>query len=190
MRKSNHNQNLKIYSAPLKNDVISPVELTPSLKNAFNFIPGRIFQITGSLNEKPIDESWEVLTDPFNNSYIYSHTNGASAWFIENDYHLYFTHFKGDKKSVLYNFYLSFYTVFFGYYHDLIIEDEIPQNLSFSGLKLWIQDFLAPFHLFLKTKFLLKYPPVKNDMYLNNIRLESSVNRFIEIGRASCRERV
>lgn len=179
MRTLNNEQNLKIYSAPQKNEIISPVELTPSLKNVFNFIPGRIFRITGSLNEKPVDESWEVLTDPFNNSYIYSHTNGSSAWFIENDYHLYFTHFKGDKNSVLYNFYLSFYTVFFGYYHDLIIEDEIPQNLSFNGLKLWIQDFMAPFHLFLKTKFLLKYPPVKNDMYLNNIRLESSVNRFI-----------
>ena len=175
----NNKHILQTYSFPKKNDIISPVDITPVMKNAYDFIPGKLFKITGSLNNNPFSQKWEILTDAYNNSYIYNHSDGSSAWFHKNDYQIYFTYFKGNKKSVLYYFYLASFKIFFAYYPNLEIKDEIPLNTSFGGAILWIQDFLAPFIVFLKSGFYLKYPETENDNLLNNIRLNSSISRYI-----------
>jgi urea transporter/murein DD-endopeptidase MepM/ murein hydrolase activator NlpD len=167
------------FHSPLKNDKISAVEISPSLKNAFNLIPGKIFKVTATFNNKKIDETWEVLTDIYNNSYIYNSHNGAAAWFIKNEYQLYFSHFTGDKNSVLYYFYLSFYKVFLAYYKNLLIEESIPQNIAFKGPILYGQDFFAPFFLFLNSDFKLRYNAVNDEPYPNTIKLVSSLTRTI-----------
>ena len=58
----------------------------------------------------------------------------------------YFTTFYGDKKSLLYYFYLTAFKVLLGYYEDLKIRDELPLNtiLNKNGL-IWLHDFVAPF---------------------------------------------
>ncbi len=179
---------LKSYSKPAEGEVISNIERNPSLYKAFHFIPGQIigFDLFNEEDIKIKSYSWEVQVDIYNQSLIYCETTGSRAYFYNDGEFHYFTSFEGNKKSLLYYFYLANYKVMTAFYKDLKINDLYPLNNTGNNLVLILQDFIAPFNIFMKSKYQLNYVSKKDDFINSDIKLQSKTE--IKIGKFITKE--
>ncbi|MGC9343403.1 MAG: hypothetical protein ACP5E3_11935, partial [Bacteroidales bacterium] len=177
VKKNEGASQLETFSTPKKDDRISNIECMYFLKNKFDLIPGKKFKVSYKnvgRNEEGITE-WEVYTNPYNQSYIYEEKTRSSAWFVNDGCMLNFTGFKGNKKSVLFSFYLGFYKIFQAYYKDIQIEDEIPQNETFKFPLITLQDIVSPFYLFLKSCYENKILTVDNELQPSEIKMQTRI---------------
>ena len=159
---------------PQKGQVISGVTKNDTLHKAFHFIPGQIIKFEyGGHGKKQQEESWEVKTDIYNNAYLECESTGAKAWFKNDERLFFFTHFTGEKNSLLYYFYLGAYKVALGFHRNLTVHDKYPLAiLHNSFLRFW-QDFIAPFHIFMKASYMLRYVKMEEDLSESSILLKS-----------------
>jgi hypothetical protein len=68
----------------------------------------------------------------------------------------YFTAFYGDKKSLLYYFYLSAYKVYLAGNDQDGISDAMPlDTISHKRLSAWLHDFIAPFYTYIRVNYSL-----------------------------------
>jgi urea transporter/murein DD-endopeptidase MepM/ murein hydrolase activator NlpD len=141
---------LESFAVPGEGAVISPVAVNNAIKQAFSFQPG---YATTLLAKGLEPEALEVFTDEYNQSYIYSKTRGATAYFINNGTSFYFTSFYGDKGSLLYAFYLAAYKVMFVTEPAITVKDVYPLQLAPGKYVLWLHDIIAPFYRFVKLRF-------------------------------------
>ena len=170
---------LKSFAFPGLNEMASNIEASDLLFNAFHFIPGKRYLFDMVMNGEQKQSSWEVNTDPYNNAYIKCHQSGALAYFINDGNLLYFTHYSGDKKCLLYYFFMAAFQVQQGFYQDLTITDRYPLNLIYSQPLLGLQDVLAPFWIFLRSDFQMSYDWIDSDMAPSEIRLVSSARNSV-----------
>jgi len=163
---------LKTFDRPQSDQTINNIGKNESLVKAFNFTPGQkiTFEIS---NEESEIVSWDVKSDILNNTYLECRKTGSKAWFTNDDTLFYFTHFDGDMESLLCYFYLGAYKVALGFYKNLTINDVYPLAVSKNKFWLFIQDFLAPFHFFMKANFSMKYVKMVDDISDSNIYLAS-----------------
>jgi len=165
------NKNLRINTIPKENQLVQNIEVDNALKKAFGFIPGQKLAFTHEDNKT----EWEVGIDYFNNTYLHCPKTQSSAFFDRKDNELIFTSFKGDKKSLLFKFYLAAYHVVFGFSQEMQIEDVLPANtMKRNGVSI-IQDFIAPFYLFIKPKFIIDYMSKESYFDENKIVLQSQI---------------
>jgi hypothetical protein len=129
---------------------ISPVEISTSIKQAFNFTPGYTARLTAP-GRAP--ETFEVFTDALNQSYIHSRSTGATAYFINNGFSFYFTSFYGSRKSLLYYFYLSAYKIVFTDNQKILVTDTYPLQENGGKAIWWLLDLMAPFRQFMKLNY-------------------------------------
>ena len=163
---------------PQLNDQVSNIEQNDLLHNAFHFIPGKRYHFDVVRNMEKAESFWEVNTDPYNNSYIRCHQSGAMAYFKNDGNLMFFTHFNGDKKSLLYYFFLAAFQVQQGFYQGLTISDRYPLNLIFNQPLLGLQDIVAPFWKFLRSEYEFHYDWIDSDMSPSEIRLVSSARNI------------
>jgi hypothetical protein len=178
--KTNGNQfSLMAFERPGKDELISNIELNDLLYNAFHFIPGKklSFQVVDNGNSEMVE--WEVQTDSFNNTFIRCMSTKSTAWFTNDDNLIYFTHYEGDKKSLLYYFFLAAFKMQQGYYQDMVLKDRFPLNLLYKAPLLTLQDLFAPFWKFLSSGFELKYVSIDNEISPTEITLESSASNVL-----------
>lgn len=142
----NMEHNLQCFEIPKLGDQLLAVEYNPYLKNAFNFQPGYQAKVTA----ENLEETWEVFTDAFNQSYLFCKETQSVAYFVKNANVFYFTRFYGDKKSLLYNFYLAAYKINFSS-HD--VHDSYATDSAHFNPRLWLQDLVAPFWIFTKNTY-------------------------------------
>lgn len=151
--RQNENSDLLMqFKKPEKGDIISPVSTNNFIFNAFNLVPDSVFKLNyeDEYGEKK-EEIWETYTDASNYKYIYCAQTGASAYYVNDEVLFYFTAFYGNKKSLLYYFYLSAYKIFLGNNEFIEINDSLPLNMiGKRKLTAWFHDFAAPFHQFFK----------------------------------------
>jgi urea transporter len=146
---------LQQFSKPTQGDIISGVDISTLLYNAFDIIPdtGLIMKYTDN-NGIEKTEQWEAGTDAYNYKYLYCKETDSTAYYVNDGVMFYFTAFYGNKKSLLYNFYLSAYKIFLGTNEFCKIQDALPLNIVYkSGLISWLHDFIAPFYNFIKVKY-------------------------------------
>ncbi len=174
MLHQNEGFSLQTYAIPQKGDRISAVQVNSALKKAFHFIPGE--KIRFNLPEVNEPLLWDVNMNEFLNKYIECRQTGSKAWFKTDDAMLYFTHFEGDRDSLLYHFYCSACRVCFGYYKDLILEDTFPLSMVFSKKALLLQDFAAPFFRYKKGTYTLKYTGLEESLTDTRLLLEAVVS--------------
>lgn len=172
-----HNENdysLQSYTIPEKDQVVSNIETQPLLMNAFHFIPGQEikYEVTKGDNNKMVFE-WEVRSNMYNQVFIYCHQTQSKAYLINDGGIHYFTHFEGDKNTLLFYFYTAFYKVPLGFYKHLSITDRLPLNIMKPGVLKFLQDFVAPFFLFLNASYELIFLKRTEDFTKNEIRMES-----------------
>ena len=167
------------YDTPEKGQKIRNVEVNALIKNAFNLVPGRKIKIEENRNGKKGSTEWEVEISVYNKAYIVCKNTGSKAWFENDGTILYFTHFEGDKSSLLYYFYLAAYKVQQGFYQDISLEDIYPVNLLFSKAVLFFQDLIAPFFIFLKAVYHINYFYIDNILSPEKIMLKSEAASFV-----------
>jgi len=150
---------LQSYNKPLKNQKVMNIERNSSMFNAYHFIPGQqiSFQVFDEKYNIQKNYNWVVAADFYNNTYIYCETTKSKAYFYNDGFFHYFTHFEGNKKSLLYFFYLSNYKILTSFYENMQIDDFYPIHLTNNKILLFFQDFIAPFKIFLKSNFKLIY---------------------------------
>ena len=165
------------YSIPKKDEKISDIVINENLKSAFNFVPGQIFNVEVTKhNGSKFQLSWEVQTDIYNNIYFYCKNTKSKAFFINNDNIHYFTHFSGDKNSLLFYFYIALFKVPLGYYKEMNIVDNLPLSILKNRTQKILQDFVAPFFTFLHAKYFLKFVRKSDDFSKTLIEIKSNVS--------------
>ena len=163
---------LMINGIPQQDSFVENIKADKSLERGFGFISGQKIKFE-SENEKI---NWEVGIDYYNNTWLYDSESNSYAFFRKTDGDLVFTGFKGNKKSRLFLFYLAAYHVIFSYEDDMQVNDILPANTFGEGPRKWLQDFAAPFYIFIKPEYRITY--VSRDLYFDesNIKLKSQVS--------------
>ncbi len=169
---------LKKYEKPREGEIIGNVIANDLMLKRFDFTPGRrvtvrVLQSNQRLHKEYV---WQIETTPENVTYIYCPETNSYAYFKNDGTSFYMLDFKGSKKSPLFYFYLSFYKVLLSYYKDLEINDPVPIYQIYSKRFVMImQDFIAPFYMFIRGDFVLRYKEQTLDFTDETILLDSFV---------------
>lgn len=169
----NSKPQLHLYEVPHKDELVENIQSDKSLKKAFTFIPGQTIKFKSNNSSTG---TWEVGTDIYNNIYIYCKNTKSTAWLKTDDNLFYFSHFDGDKKSELFLFFLSAYQISLGYYKDLRIRDIFPPTVLRKSPVLLLQDFVAPFAIFIEPKYEMIFKDLQEDIAGNTITIETTVS--------------
>ncbi len=97
-------QHLKTFDYPEEGSVISNIESSKTLTNAFKFRLGDKYKIKYYLNGVEHTDEWEVKVDIQNQMYIQSGNSRGDIYVTEKVF--YFFSYMGNKKNALYYFYL------------------------------------------------------------------------------------
>jgi len=153
---SNNNKIVvKSYNRPKKDDIVSNIYKEPLIYEALHFIPGQKIKFVAESQYGIKEEiEWEVITDFYNNTYLYCSKTKSKAYIYNDGQIHYFTSFEGNRNSLLYYFYLGMYKILMSFYKKMIMTDVYPlHKLTKNFLLLWLQDFVAPFYLFIDCKY-------------------------------------
>ncbi|PLX13536.1 MAG: hypothetical protein C0594_01115 [Marinilabiliales bacterium] len=159
----------KSFSRPMKDETVSVIPGNTLVKNAFHFIPGKKLEFEAG----NATESWEVRTNIYNQSFLFCEKTQSRAWFVMDDEVFYFRHFEGDKNSLLYDFFISAYRIHLGYYKGIRIEDSYATDLLYRGFPLLLQDFVAPFAVYLRGLFSMQYVKIDDEMNPSELEIET-----------------
>lgn len=171
-------QEIKTFSIPSEGEKVSDLTSTSLMKEAFTLQPGMILSFRYSINksaEKKV--SWELFTDAWNNKYIYCSASRSYAFYVNDGTMFYFTSFNGDRKSLLYYFYLCSYKIPLGYYNDMVIKDVVPLHMvAKNRISLWLHDFVAPFRQLMKSNYSVKPDWADSQVNPGRVRLVSQIS--------------
>ena len=175
------------YKKPRLNDIVSNIEKDQTLFHAYHFVPGQVlkFSVAGMGHGPDKIVSWEVQTDIYNNPYIFCKATNSKAWFKNDGSIHYFTLFEGNRNSLLFYFFLGNYKVISGFYKGLTVKDVFPIHVLNKRSWIFLQDFIAPFFIFMKSEYRMKYIKIKKDFTDSSIELRSTarVKRYKTITR-------
>lgn len=162
------------YDSPESGYLVSNIQKNSALVKAFHFIPGQKFLLSVQTEgEATSTLEWEVELSPANTTSIYCRTSKSRAWYRnDGDIH-YFTHFEGDRSSLLFRFYLGAYKVMSGFYPGLVVKDSLPVHTFNNTPIRLIQDFIAPFFRLTRSAYTMQYLSMEDDLAQTGIRLRS-----------------
>ncbi len=169
---------LKTFEIPQENALIRNVETHELLTKSYDLQPGMTIRMR---NQTHIDEvhEWTVYTNAYNQTYIYCPKTLSTVWFANDGIMFYCYDFEGDKRSLLFHFYLANYRILLGIYPDVWIKDSYPV-LHFSNPVLRVlQDFTAPFYLFLKASYQSQCAAPDSDFGIKSIQYTSQARALI-----------
>ncbi|MFZ4724912.1 MAG: urea transporter [Paludibacter sp.] len=177
-KQNNTNDVLMQFKKPENGDIVTTVSSDAFLYNAFNILPDNSLEMKFSINELPEKtENWDTYTDAYNQKYIYCAETNSSAYYVNDGFMFYFTAFYGNKKSLLYYFYLSAYKIYLGNNTKIEIVDSLPLNLiNKAKTAVWLHDFIAPFHTFMKVKFDSSILISENSLGAGYTKFASAIN--------------
>lgn len=173
IERSNGTCELRVNDIPKEMTFVSNVVTSKLLYESYNLYPGRKFILKNE--DTNALSNWEVLADGLNRRYIYCYQTQSYAYFVNDGTVFYFTDFEGDRKSLLYYFYLASYRQLLGYYEKLEVKDEIPLAQFRCWWIMWLQDFFIPFFTFLKVKFSSQFVYADDPYAARTIVYKSSV---------------
>jgi len=167
---------------PSLNQVVGNNVLNEQLDKALHFIPGQEIRFEVENESEQVFVDWKVETDIFNQSYIYCPKTNSKAWFSRLPDMFYFTHFEGNRKSILYDIFLGGYQIITGHIPGLTLNEQISlSEFPNPGWKL-LQDFLAPFYRFLEIKYSATHLKTINSLTDDSLRISAEVT-FLMLGK-------
>lgn len=169
---------LKTFDYPENGQKVKSIEGDSILINAFNLTPGRKMNWQVSTEEGFQTVSWEVFTNVYNKSYIHCYETKSVAYFQNDGVYFYFTHFEGDRDSLLYLFYLAAFRVPLVYIDGFVSIDNLPANRTFKGWRLFLHDFTAPFYIYLKARTEVSMERSGSEFDTNEIIYNSTLTGF------------
>lgn len=167
------NSKIETVCIPRKGDVVSNLQKNQLLVDTFSFTPGTKikFQVDGD-NEEYVE--WKSEIDDFNNTYLICSKTGDKAWFNSIGDVLYFTYYEGNRKSLLFYFYLAVFKLPLTFDKQIVVHDNYPLSNFPNRLLLILQDFMIPFYKILVAKYKLEYSEISSAINDNNLTLRSS----------------
>lgn len=177
--KMHKNKQIKIYDYPKINDIVSNPQKNELLSKFLKWDIGRKIDLEVEQNRETKKLSWNIQTDIFKNTYFHCKESDSYAYFYQDGNMSYFKNYIGDKNAALYHFFLAFHKTHAAYYQNSVIEDQIALHLSpvKKGILL-LQDFIAPFYIFLKAKYQHKQLSVDDDLSPSLLKLESKISFY------------
>jgi len=169
---------IRTFSYPEKGQSVKTIEDNSILKKAFNLMPGTKMSWNVSTSKGTEKVVWEVLTNTYNKSYIFCHTTKSVAYFQFDGIYFYFTYFDGDRKSLLYSFFLAAYRIPLVYIDGYITTDSLPVNRTFSGWRLFIHDFTSAFFMYLKVNSSVRMKRSGPELDVENFEYDSSLSGY------------
>lgn len=118
------------------------VDIDPALHEAMGFYPGYLLRFRDSQMQI---HQWEVKTTALNETYLYCSETHSSAFFVFDGTLLQFTTFEGNRKSLLFHFFLIHYRILPGNYPQLPVNAVVSPLWMHIPLLGWLLDFVAPF---------------------------------------------
>lgn len=168
----NGNLNFKINEIPKEDTFVRNVEILPLLVNSFNFLPNNKLKITNNITQKI--EIFDIQTNQHNQLYFHDELHDSQL-FYKNDGTLFrFERFEGSKKSLLFEFYTSCYSILLGYYPKIVLINDFPIfHFTPFGLKT-INDIVAPIYNMMTIKHYSKAVKIDNVIAPKEIILETN----------------
>ena len=171
-----NNIQLHLYDFPKLKDRVQGSQANELLTKALKFDVGRelLFDIESDGIKQSI--KWQIKTDLFKNTFLHCESTQSSAYFYNDGELIYFKNFNGDQESALYQFFLAFNKIHKSFYQGIELKDEIALHLSKQPKwKMILQDFIAPFYIYLKTQFSLKYIDLDDELSPTLLSIESTI---------------
>lgn len=131
------------FSVPEEDTLIGNIIPDPVLQQAFDFKPGLRIKAT----DGTVTEEWEVMVSPLNELYFRSMQQQAWAYFLNDGTQFFFTHFFGDRRSLLFSFYQAAYKVVLSIQAGTRTSDYYPDGLFGNKSTQWLRDLVAPFRV-------------------------------------------
>ena len=169
---------VRTFSYPAKGYKIRPVEENSLANKVLNLMPGTKLNWNVKTSKSSDTVAWEVFTTNYNKSYIYCHNTKSVAWFQCDGVHFYFTHFEGNRTSLLYSFYQAAFRLPLVNIDGYTSTDYLPVNLTFKGWRLFLHDFTAPFFPYLKVAFNVRMRKIGSEFDLDRITYNSELSGF------------
>jgi urea transporter len=169
---------IRTFSYPEKGQRVKTIDDNSILKKAFNLMPGTKMSwnvCTSRGMEKVI---WEVLTNTYNKSYLFCHSTKSVAYFQFDGIHFYFTYFDGNRKSLLYSFFLAAFRIPLVYVDGNITTDSLPVNRTFKGWRLFLHDFTSPFFMYLKVGSSVRMKRSGPEFDVDNFEYDSRLSGY------------
>jgi urea transporter/murein DD-endopeptidase MepM/ murein hydrolase activator NlpD len=163
--------------------VLSP-RPTKLLASAFHLTPGMILNWEEDRNTQITSGKWEVFVDAGNQAYLYCHQTQSVAYFTNNGSLHYFTSFHGSRNSLLYYFYLGAHKILLSYFQGMQLKDPLPIEGFHRGVFKFLQDFIAPFHRYLKAEYQAMFEYTDDIQHPQILRIRSTATAL-----AGARER-
>ncbi|MBP1663088.1 MAG: peptidoglycan DD-metalloendopeptidase family protein [Bacteroidetes bacterium] len=176
-KRNGNSEHLMQFQKPEKADIVSGVSKNELLFNAFNILPDNSISMQYT-DEKGAEktENWNTYTNAYNQKYIYCSQTNTAAYYVNDGIMFYFIAFYGNKKSLLYYFYLSAYKIFLGNNDFIETEDTMPlYQWNKAKYASWFHDFIAPFYQFIQINFNSKITASDNVLGSGFVHLDSSV---------------
>ncbi len=172
------NKNIYVNSGiPAENETVSNIGSHYLMTRAFNWVPGKKlkFQLASSFETHPTILTFEANATIYNQSYLF-HRETNSYLYFRNDKNLFFVeNFTGSKQSPLYWLYLALYKIPLGYYPNFELRDDVPIHQIFKPATILIQDFIAPFYLYLKAHYQINSFIADNELNTKEIIITNSI---------------
>jgi murein DD-endopeptidase MepM/ murein hydrolase activator NlpD len=117
---------LRVCGSPVEHAKVQNLAVHRRLKDAFTFaLESRQRWSCRFGDGAEVEESWEVKVDIYNSLYFES-SAGAFLSFFATEKVFYLTHFRGNRRSALYYFYLCAAQMPLGYHENLHWADVLP----------------------------------------------------------------
>ena len=162
---------------PEENQIVSNISPHYLLSNAFNWVPGKElkFQLTSNSETNPAILTLKANATTYNQSYLF-HAETNSYLYFRNDKNLFFVeNYTGSKQSPLYWLYLALYKIPLGYYPNFKLSDDVPIHQIFKPATVRLQDFIAPFYLYLKAHYRINSFTIDNELNTKEIEIKSAI---------------
>lgn len=173
----NAKQELHQFSKPAEGTVLSGITGDALMKTAFDIMPDSSLKYK-YLNAEGVEvtEQWDAYTDAYNYKYLYCKETESSAYYVNDGSMFYFTAFYGNRKSLLYYFFLSAYKVFLGKPDSVTVHDALPLNIvPQKRISIWLHDFIAPFYSFIRAGYTIKVESTDNPFDTGFLVLKSTI---------------
>lgn len=143
---------LHTFSVPEEGQQVKRPLPATLFTEAFCLAPGSMLRYRITKGQAITEECWEVFDGSEGLRYLYCASSASFAWFRTDGLVFWFTSFSGDRNSLLYYFYLGAQKLLLNYTEGLVIREELPTGTAYRGALRWLQDAIAPFHVFLTSR--------------------------------------
>jgi urea transporter len=167
------------FGKPEMNQKLTPPEPDALFNESFTFIPGQTIAVQMVKDDEITKHQWKIEKTIYNETYIYCKQTNSKAYFYSSESSFNFQNFYGSQKSALFLFFKSVYSLKKFNCKDLKLETSIRPDLFFKQPILFLQDFISPIYLFLKTKYTINYLSKKDDLSIDSLFLKTSIQKTI-----------